>query len=74
MPKRKAWPSPVPTGDTECHSQEAEIQLRGLGGEPVRWLASGMAAPVFGHFMGDLLSQRQGNPAAVDRNLNMYFH
>lgn len=74
MPKRKAWPSPVPTGDIECHSQEAEIQLRVLGGQHVRWLASGMAALVFGHFMGDLLSQQHRNPAVVDQNINMYFH
>lgn len=54
--------------------QEAEIQLRVLWGARDPWLTLGTAALVFGHFMGDLLSQQKRNPAAVVQNLHMYFH
>lgn len=73
MPEEKAWRSLVPTGDGECHSPESQDPAERVGGEQVRWLTVGTAR-VFGHFTGDLLSYQKRNPAAVDQNLNMYFH
>lgn len=52
MPEGKAWERPVPTGDVNTISQEAEMQLVVLDGEQIRWLTSGMTALVFGHSVG----------------------
>lgn len=48
--------------------KEVEIQLNAAGS------AKPTAALVFGHFMGDLLSQQKRNPASVVQNLVTYFH
>lgn len=54
--------------------QEAKIQLKVPRRARGPWLTLVTAALVFGHFMGDLLSQQKRNPAAVVQNLLMYFH
>lgn len=54
--------------------QEAEIWLAGPGGEQVERLTSGMTAWSLASSLGDLLSRQKWNPAAVDRDLNVYSH